>query len=59
MELRIPFYGTQISWFTALSGEIRRPDAIAFGVYRRQAELFGGGFDGKFSAPRKKVSECQ
>ena len=35
MELPIPFYGIHVGRFTALSGEIRRLEAIAFGIYRR------------------------
>jgi hypothetical protein len=47
MELQIPFYGIHIGRFTALSGEIRRPEAIAFGIYRVQARFFDGVSDGK------------
>ena len=47
MELRIPFYGILIGRFTALSGEIRRLEAVAFGIYRRQSpssEIFSTVF---------------
>jgi hypothetical protein len=47
MELQIPFYGIHIGRFTALSGEIRRLEAIAFGIYRPQARFFDGVSDGK------------
>jgi hypothetical protein len=43
VELRIPFYGINIGRFAALSGEIRRLEAIAFGIYRRlspSSEIF-------------------
>jgi hypothetical protein len=35
MELQIPFYGIHVGRFIALSGEIRRLEEIAFGIYRR------------------------
>jgi hypothetical protein len=51
MELQIPFYGIQVGWFTALFGEIHLLEAIAFGIYRLQAEFSGGRFDGKSGVP--------
>lgn len=35
MELQIPFYGIHVGRFTALSGDIRLLEAIAFGICRR------------------------
>ena len=45
--------------FPALPGEIRRLDAIAFGIYRLEAELFGGRSDGKFGTPSVELSSIQ
>jgi hypothetical protein len=62
MELWIPFYGILSAGslrYPARSFDLRQLLSASIAVYRPQAEIFGGRFDGKFDVASEKVSLSQ